>query len=77
MHKRSESKSNQIKGELNRKELDRREISALSPNGAVMADNSGRCEMGPLDLAHQVVINVRLPRHLLLLLLPLLLPTKV
>jgi hypothetical protein len=42
----------------------RREVGALSPDGAVVAEDGGGGEVVPLDLAHQVVVNVRLPRHL-------------
>jgi hypothetical protein len=42
----------------------RREVGALSPDGAVVAEDGGGGEVVPLYLAHQVVVNVRLPRHL-------------
>jgi hypothetical protein len=37
---------------------------ALSPDGAVVADDGGGGEVVALDLAHQVLVHVRLPRHL-------------
>lgn len=43
---------------------DLREGGALSPDGAVMAEDSGGGEVITLDLRHQVIIYVRLPRHL-------------
>jgi hypothetical protein len=42
----------------------RREGGALSPDAAVVADDGGGGEVVPVDLAHQVVVDVRLPRHL-------------
>jgi hypothetical protein len=39
------------------------ECGALGPNGAVVADYGGRAQVVALDLAHEVLIDVRLPRH--------------
>lgn len=41
-----------------------REGGALCPDGAVVADDGGGGEVVALDLAHQVLVDVRLPRHL-------------
>jgi len=41
----------------------RREGGALSPDGAVVADDGGGGEVVALDLAHEVLVDVRLPRH--------------
>ncbi|RWW40860.1 hypothetical protein BHE74_00053697, partial [Ensete ventricosum] len=35
----------------------------LRPDAAVLADDRRRGEMVALDLTHQVVVHVRLPRH--------------
>lgn len=40
-----------------------REVGALSPNTAVLADDSGGSEVVTFDVAHKVVIDVGLPRH--------------
>lgn len=48
--------------ERNRENL--REILALSPNAAVLTDNGRRSEVIALNLAHQMFIDVNLPRHL-------------
>lgn len=42
----------------------RRERGALGPDGAVVADDGGGGEVVALDLAHEVLVDVRLPRHL-------------
>ena len=46
-----------------------REGRALSPDGAVVADDGGGGEVlpGAVDVAHQVLVHVGLPRHFLLL----------
>ena len=49
-----------------KRERNLREIGALSPHTAVLTENSGGGEVVAFDIAHKVVINVRLPRHLLL-----------
>ena len=49
------------KGACDRNDL--RERGALSPDGAVMADDRRRGEVVALDLAHEVLVDVRLPRH--------------
>lgn len=41
-----------------------REAGALSPDTTVVADDSRGGEVLAFDLAHQVLINVGLPRHL-------------
>jgi hypothetical protein len=43
---------------------DLREAGALGPHASIVADDGRGGEMLAVDLAHQVVINVRLPRHL-------------
>lgn len=43
--------------------IDLREIGALGPNGAVLADDGGGGEVVALDFAEQVVVDVGLPRH--------------
>lgn len=48
-----------------------REIGGLSPDAAVMAEDSGSREVVAFDLAHQVVIDVSLPRHVIRLSLDL------
>ena len=50
-----------------------RESGALSPNAAVMADDGGGREMVAFDIAHQMVVHVCLPRHLVLVVVLLLL----
>lgn len=50
-----------------KREENLREIGALSPNAAVLADDSSGREMVAFDITQQVIINIRLPRHLLLL----------
>jgi hypothetical protein len=40
------------------------ESGALGPHTAIMADNGGSRQMVALDFAHQMIINVCLPRHL-------------
>ena len=47
-----------------RGDSDLRKSGALSPNAAVMADDGGGGEVVAVDLAQQVVVHVRLPRHL-------------
>lgn len=41
---------------------------ALRPDAAVLADNGSGRQMLAVDVAHQMIVDVRLPRHLLLLL---------
>jgi hypothetical protein len=36
----------------------------LRPDGAVVAEDGGGGEVVALDVAHQVLVHVRLPRHL-------------
>jgi hypothetical protein len=40
------------------------EALGLRPNAAVVTDDGGGAEMLSFDLAHQVLVDVRLPRHL-------------
>lgn len=41
-----------------------REVGALCPDGAVVADNGGGCKVAAaFDFTHQMFIHVRLPRH--------------
>lgn len=42
---------------------DLRERSTLGPNAAVVAKDGGGGQMLIVDVAHQMIINVRLPRH--------------
>ena len=41
-----------------------REVGALSPGVAVVAEDGGGGQILTVDLAHQVIVDVRLPRHL-------------
>jgi hypothetical protein len=43
-----------------------RESGALGPNAAVMADDGGGGQVIAFDFAHEMLIYVGLPRHLLL-----------
>lgn len=45
--------------------IDLGECGALRPDGAVVAGDGRGREVVALDLAHQVLVHVRLPRHLL------------
>uniref|UniRef100_A0A2P2K1F8 Profilin-6 n=1 Tax=Rhizophora mucronata TaxID=61149 RepID=A0A2P2K1F8_RHIMU len=40
-----------------------REAGALSPDATVVADDGGSRETVAVDVAHEVVVDVRLPRH--------------
>lgn len=40
------------------------EVGGLRPDAAVVADDGGGGEVVAVNLAHQVVVDVRLPRHL-------------
>lgn len=53
-----------------RRSRDLREGRALSPNATVMANNGSGGEMlaGAVDITHQMIIHVSLPRHFLSLL---------
>lgn len=42
---------------------DLREIGALSPNGAVVTDDSGGGQVVALNVTQKVLIDVCLPRH--------------
>lgn len=57
---------NGMKLKLKLKLGDLRKRGTLSPNGAVMADDSSRGELIAFYIAHQVLIYVSLPRHPLL-----------
>ena len=46
-----------------------RESRALGPNAAVVADDGCGGEVIAFDFAHEMIIDIGLPRHLLLLLL--------
>ena len=48
-----------------RKRRDLREGGALSPDAAVMAEDRRGGEVLAVDIAHEVLINVSLPRHFL------------
>lgn len=52
-----------------KKEEDLRESRALGPNAAVVADDGCGGEVIAFDFAHEMIIDVGLPRHLPLLLL--------
>ena len=40
-----------------------RESFALSPDAAIVTDDGRGCKVVAVDVAHQVIINVGLPRH--------------
>lgn len=46
------------------KREDLREGGALGPHTAIETDDGRGGEIVAVDLAHQVLVNVRLPRHL-------------
>jgi hypothetical protein len=48
------------------REKNLRELVGLRPNAAVKANDGGGGELLAIDVAHQVVVDVRLPRHLAL-----------
>lgn len=48
---------------LTEKKANLGEVGALGPNAAVMAKDGGGGEVGAVDVGHQVVVYVRLPRH--------------
>lgn len=52
---------------IEREKEDLREGRTLSPDAAVETDDGGGSEMLPLaiNVAHQMIINIRLPRHFL------------
>jgi len=47
----------------NGKKENLREVDALGPNAAVLADDGGVSEVVTFDLTEKVVIDVGLPRH--------------
>ena len=55
------------KKEKKKREEDLRESRALGPNAAVVADDGCGGEVIAFDFAHEMIIDVGLPRHLLLL----------
>lgn len=54
-----------------------RESFALSPDAAIVTDDGRGCKVVAVDVAHQVIINVGLPRHFGLPVLILLLAFSV
>ena len=58
---------NKKKKEKKKREEDLRESRALGPNAAVVADDGCGGEVIAFDFAHEMIIDVGLPRHLLLL----------
>lgn len=58
----NKKKSNSAKREREKRE-NLREVGALGPNAAVMANDGGGGEVAAVDVGHQVVVYVGLPRH--------------
>lgn len=52
-----------MRGLRRRKPRDLRESGALSPNAAVLAEDSGGREMIAINFAHEMFIDIGLPRH--------------
>lgn len=64
-------------GQASRREIeDLREGGALGPDRAVLADDGGGGEVVAFDFAHQVLVHVLLPQHLVPLIDSLLLCSR-
>lgn len=58
---KKDKKRKKMRSDKRRRDL--REGRALGPYAAIVADDGGGGEMLAVDLTHEVVIYVRLPRH--------------